>query len=337
MKSAKRRLSILCGIVLMIACLVVPVLAITYCFDYVLYRVDGADHDGTYYLTLNAELDKHNYAPAVSYDSSNAPDVQRAVNDLQPGDVVFIGTDHVGIVNNGGLIDHYLQARDMKDQGKPVDIMSLKSDPIYRFTGRLNLDDNLPNMLDAHIQKGLPIYVRHSPGYTPSPSGIMTADISGYTSCPSGQTNCNGNCVDTSSDSQNCGSCGNACAQGESCVSGSCSPSSETTPSTTQDKYAVFLLTNIAGGSIWVGSEQEIQTKPVCSFPGGGLCKNDGTDALVQYVKESQDFASYDDAQAAYCAAPKSNVRSLPLTGGTKANIFGGDYWIDTAPSCPSG
>jgi len=164
-----------------------------------------------------------------------------------------------------------------------------------------------------------------------------SSDISGYTSCPSGQTNCNGNCVDTSSDSQNCGSCGNACAQGKSCVSGSCSPSDETTPSTTQDKYAVFLLTNIAGGSIWVGSEQEIQTKPVCSFPGGGLCKNDGTDALVQYVKESQDFSSYDDAQAAYCAAPKSNVRSMPLTGGNKAKIYGGDYWIDTAPSCPSG
>ena len=155
--------------------------------------------------------------------------------------------------------------------------------------------------------------------------------------CPSGQTSCNGTCVDTNSDSQNCGSCGNACTQGESCVNGSCSPSGGTTPSTTQDRYAVFLLTNIAGGSIWVGSEQEIQTKPVCSFPGGGLCKNDGTDALVQFVKESQDFSSYDDAQAAYCAAPKSNVRSMALTGGTKANIYGGDYWIDTAPSCPSG
>lgn len=168
-------------------------------------------------------------------------------------------------------------------------------------------------------------------------AGPCPATESCVPACQSGQKCCGGTCTDINSDLQNCGTCGNACTQGESCVSGSCSPSGGTTPSTTQDKYAVFLLTNIAGGSIWVGSEQEIQTKTVCSFPGGGLCKNDGTDALVQYVKKSQDFSSYDDAQAAYCAAPKSNVRSMALTGGTKANIYGGDYWIDTAPSCSSG
>jgi hypothetical protein len=98
--------------------------------------------------------------------------------------------------------------------------------------------------------------------------------------------------------------------------------------------YAVFLLTNIAGGSIWVGSESELKTRTVCTFPGGGLCKNDGSDTMVQYVKETADEQSNADAVTAYCNAPKSNVRSMPLTGGTKANIFGGDYWIDTAPSC---
>ncbi|MGA9098325.1 MAG: tetratricopeptide repeat protein [Methanotrichaceae archaeon] len=155
-----------------------------------------------------------------------------------------------------------------------------------------------------------------------------TSTGAGNANCPSGQTNCNGLCTDTQTDSQNCGSCGNVCTEGESCVSGSCSSSG----GTPQDKYAVFLLTNLEGGSVWVGSEQQLETSKVGDFPGGG-----GSDDKVQYVKESQDFSSYDDAVAAYCAAPKSNVRSLPLTGGTKANIYGGDYWIDTAPPCPSG
>ena len=44
-----------------------------------------------------------------------------------------------------------------------------------------------------------------------------------YSGCPSGQTNCSGLCTDTSSDSNNCGSCGNICSSGTSCVRGSCS------------------------------------------------------------------------------------------------------------------
>lgn len=43
--------------------------------------------------------------------------------------------------------------------------------------------------------------------------------------CPSGQTNCNGACTDVSSDSNNCGYCGNICSSGASCMSGSCSAS----------------------------------------------------------------------------------------------------------------
>ena len=41
--------------------------------------------------------------------------------------------------------------------------------------------------------------------------------------CASGQTLCNGmTCVDTQTDSNNCGSCGNACSAGFDCVNGAC-------------------------------------------------------------------------------------------------------------------
>lgn len=44
--------------------------------------------------------------------------------------------------------------------------------------------------------------------------------------CPSRQTNCGG-CVDTSSDANHCGSCGNACPLGQTCSLGSCQGSPE--------------------------------------------------------------------------------------------------------------
>jgi hypothetical protein len=40
--------------------------------------------------------------------------------------------------------------------------------------------------------------------------------------CPSGQTPCGGQCVNVSTDPNNCGTCGNVCATGTSCVNGQC-------------------------------------------------------------------------------------------------------------------
>jgi len=42
--------------------------------------------------------------------------------------------------------------------------------------------------------------------------------------CSNGQTSCNGRCVDTNSDTSNCGSCGNACASRQMCLLGMCLP-----------------------------------------------------------------------------------------------------------------
>jgi hypothetical protein len=40
--------------------------------------------------------------------------------------------------------------------------------------------------------------------------------------CPPGQTSCNGACTDTTTDAANCGKCGNACGNGQSCKAGAC-------------------------------------------------------------------------------------------------------------------
>lgn len=67
---------------------------------------------------------------------------------------------------------------------------------------------------------------------TPGTSGIPGASVTtkipattntpGNPSCSSGQTRCDGSCIDTQSDSQHCGACGNVCNEGEPCSEGTC-------------------------------------------------------------------------------------------------------------------
>ena len=55
------------------------------------------------------------------------------------------------------------------------------------------------------------------------------ANFSG--ACPANEVNCSSVCVNTQTDANNCGACGNACTNGQSCVSGSCTvvcPAGET-------------------------------------------------------------------------------------------------------------
>ncbi len=50
----------------------------------------------------------------------------------------------------------------------------------------------------------------------------FSTESTSFQGCTTGGAMCGGACVDTSSDQNNCGKCGNACGGGESCVAGSC-------------------------------------------------------------------------------------------------------------------
>jgi peroxiredoxin len=54
--------------------------------------------------------------------------------------------------------------------------------------------------------------------------GIFAVPLRAFAqgSCPSGQILCNGTCVNTATDPNNCGKCGSACASGELCQAGVC-------------------------------------------------------------------------------------------------------------------
>ena len=55
-----------------------------------------------------------------------------------------------------------------------------------------------------------------------STAGSLAASSSGPV-CPDGMFPCNGTCIDMSTDTQNCGACGNVCPANAICIDGSCS------------------------------------------------------------------------------------------------------------------
>ena len=58
----------------------------------------------------------------------------------------------------------------------------------------------------------------------PDGSCVPKGQACGSKGCPTGETKCNGTCRNLQTDTLNCGTCGNACPAGHSCVNGGCSP-----------------------------------------------------------------------------------------------------------------
>lgn len=93
-------------------------------------------------------------------------------------------------------------------------------------------------------------------------------------------------------------------------------------------KYAVFLLPDNSGGTIYIGQEAVLQTKRTCDLPNGGLCDDPNkTYPPVRYIKQSADF---DTAEEAYSAACKAG----PIKNGYWGNklvAYGGEWWFEGA------
>ncbi|MFD8708702.1 hypothetical protein ACFV1W_40010 [Kitasatospora sp. NPDC059648] len=108
-------------------------------------------------------------------------------------------------------------------------------------------------------------------------------------------------------------------------------------PSSSAGAYYVFLLTNVSGGNVLVGSMQDVQGKRTCDFADGGLCADaGGRDVPVQFTPKLGPYPTLAAAQAAYCANA-TNPHPGPGGAGTKVNIFGGDYWASNIDfSCPA-
>lgn len=107
-------------------------------------------------------------------------------------------------------------------------------------------------------------------------------------SCDTGETSCDGVCVDTDSDRSSCGSCGNACAAGESCTAGACElscPTSQTVcgstcHDTSSDRAHCGACDAACGeGEICTGGSCEI-TCPSGQTVCGSTCHDTTSDPL---------------------------------------------------------
>jgi hypothetical protein len=113
-------------------------------------------------------------------------------------------------------------------------------------------------------------------------------------------------------------------------------PEAKANPGVTHnpDNYFVFLLPQVSGGSIYVGQESQLKEMHPCDMPGGGPCGDN--DEPLKYEAKSQGFKTYGEATDAWCADLKGKERhNHPVAGDSTVTVYGGEYWIGTAPSCP--
>jgi len=93
-----------------------------------------------------------------------------------------------------------------------------------------------------------------------SQSGTCDGSGNCVTSCPAGQTTCNNTCVNTQTDSNNCGSCGTACAPlsnaVNACIAGACGIS--------QCNSGYLNCDNFAGNGCEVNSQNDIKNCGAC-------------------------------------------------------------------------
>ena len=95
-------------------------------------------------------------------------------------------------------------------------------------------------------------------------------------------------------------------------------------------KFAVFLLPDNSGGTIYIGQEASLKTLRTCDTPNGGLCDDPNkTYPPVRYEMKSTEFDTSEEALTAACQAG-------PVESGYWGNklvAYGGKYWF--VGSCP--
>ncbi len=254
-------------------------------------------------------------ALSPEYTQLNMPlDQFLAPGALKPGDVIILGDAHSGYVNMNGNIDHFKQVPPRMDR-YPSDMYSsefwsidqLASDlagPLCTKVGErvsyggVMLDD-LPDTFitrGVQVETGIEVWRRKDATGTPSAAKPTATVTPGITP----------------------------------------SPDPEPSPTPQNDNYyGVFVMTNVSGGSIFVGQVSELRAKYTYQFKGGGVPGPDGSGTKVSFELKSPQFANLQDARSFYCRSLQTSPRDIPLTGGKKAQIFGRDYWVDTALDCP--
>ncbi len=99
--------------------------AITWCHDYSLYKISGKDVNKTSPQMLRQNLARMKFK---RFNFTHAAHLPQAQSKLKPGDVIVIGNAHSGVVNQQGLIDHFIQKFGASGTSyKPEDILNMSN------------------------------------------------------------------------------------------------------------------------------------------------------------------------------------------------------------------
>ena len=90
----------------MLLLLTTNVKAITWCHDYSLFKISGQDVNQTSPEMLRQHLIRLKFK---RFKFTHAAHMPQAQSKLRHGDVIIIGNAHSGVVNQQGLIDHFIQ------------------------------------------------------------------------------------------------------------------------------------------------------------------------------------------------------------------------------------
>ena len=140
------------------------------------------------------------------------------------------------------------------------------------------------------------------------------ACTNGVCTCPAGQQLCGASCVDTQSDLDNCGSCGNQCPAGSSCVAGACTAFG-------------------TGGSGGGGNQSGGTGAAAVQGTGGSqLGGSGGSDAAGSAGTDAGGSGGVDPGDAGN-AGVSANTGGEPASGGTGGSTAGADALGGTAGS----
>jgi hypothetical protein len=145
-----------------------------------------------------------------------------------------------------------------------------------------------------------------------SNSKILTAEScpssqvcsGGICTCPSGTTLCGSSCVDTSTDSNNCGGCGSSCGAGKTCSAGTCPTTNDNAvKSVCASQNCDNSQTNCqSNGGTYMGDSYRFYDAASDSYTGNNYCCGDDSNEKVNYYAENTEaygFASYPNDK--YC------------------------------------
>ncbi|HEX7603823.1 MAG TPA: hypothetical protein VF316_19530 [Polyangiaceae bacterium] len=129
---------------------------------------------------------------------------------------------------------------------------------------------------------------------------------------------CSGNCVDTSSDSRNCGACGNAC-DGGSCLNKTC-----VVATVKVGNVADLGATGTPSPNYLLGSSVQVtKTSKLLSF--GVLSKGSAAQIIMALYTDN---AGSPGNLVAYSAAAAQNGTSQEFAANTQATLPVGTYWL---------